>query len=300
MLKLEKDEGEEALDEAEAVCSELRVLGLWFEYSYLQGLGSSVCSLLESAGCASLLRFKMTSCRLTTADIVAIADAFERGACSGLLELDLSGNWRLGEEEGAEAVARMLKRLRELEILRLRHCGLGAKVHTICDTLAGGACPVLEEINLGSNEMGDEGAAALGSMLSGGAVPRLSKLIVGANRLSATSLTSIMTGLVEGGQRIRHLGVSRFKKGTVEGRVTALLDGLRAGVGHHLRVLDVSRWNLSVDGTHQLCDGLADGVCPVLEELELGWNKIGDEGAEALGLLVSAGACPCLKKLGLS
>ena len=42
--------------------------------------------------------------------------------------------------------------------------------------LSDGACPVLEDLDAGCNDMQDKGAEALGSALSAGACPRLKKL----------------------------------------------------------------------------------------------------------------------------
>ncbi|CAK0867739.1 unnamed protein product [Prorocentrum cordatum] len=169
--------------------------------------------------------------------------------------------------------------------------------------LASGAAPQLRELDLGSNRVGDEGAARLAEVLRApGAQPQLQYLNLGRNCVGDEGAARLAEALRAPGAlpQLRRLDLGANRVGD-EG-AARLAEALRApGALPQLRELGLTGNRVGDEGAARLAEALrALGALPQLQYLNLGRNRVGDEGAARLAEALRApGALPQLRELNL-
>jgi Ran GTPase-activating protein (RanGAP) involved in mRNA processing and transport len=167
-------------------------------------------------------------------------------------------------------------------------------ISTFCDVLGDEACNQLEALNLGGNNMGDDGVRILCNALRT-KQHGLRELHLSLNSLTTESSSWLGQLLNDEHCEITHLTLSGNAVGD-EG-VRKLCDSLNRRGQCKLGVLDISACSLTRDCLPYLCEILEDEKCS-LTELSLYGNDIGDEGAEVLFGTLREEQC-CLTKLEL-
>lgn len=184
--------------------------------------------------------------------------------------------------QGAQAVARALpaQATRSLTELRAAHNYISdAGAASLARHGAG-----LSVLVLSANEIGDDGAAALGRMLRGRA-PATSVLGLWGNDIGARGALALARGLRKArGLEQLDLGFNPRMGGA---GVRSLAKGLVAHPG--LRVLNLSRNGLDDDAIRSLAKGLVSNSS--LAVLDLSRNAFGDPGAKHLAKVFYAKRC---------
>ena len=173
--------------------------------------------------------------------------------------------------------------------------------------LASPVTAVLTDLNLGCNQIRDEGAAAIAEALSGNAVltnldlwnnnvgDEGSKALANALRVNGVLTTLDLSGEPYSSGGIGPEGASAIAEAL---KVNGVLTDLQLGVNQIgdegakelasalrvngvLKTLDLSRNYIGDEGAKAIGAALRDNT--VLTHLDLGWNKISDKGAEAIG-----------------
>ncbi|MFF4895041.1 ribonuclease inhibitor [Streptomyces sp. NPDC001068] len=160
--------------------------------------------------------------------------------------------------------------------------GVGAAgAALIAEALGAGPTPV-RHLLLGTDALGDEGAAAVAG--SGGEVETL---YLGCNGITAGGACRIADQLRASPQVVTGVWLKRNPLGADGGRAAAeLIESARS-----LRTLDLVQTGLDPAGTAVLADALlvaADGGRRI-ERLFVGGNPLGEDGARALSAVVAGG-----------
>lgn len=200
--------------------------------------------------------------------------------------LDLRGN-RL-EASGLATLAGVVEGSGQLERLDLSGLSMGpATVRALALSLQRSANRRLRSLSLAVNNLGDEGAQALGWLWSTGALPSLESVNLGNCVISHTGMEHVGRGLSHCAG-LRSLNVSN--------------NPLGAGVQFLAPALGPQLEHLSI--FNALLDGLAierlvsQWRCASLHSLNLSWNRIGTHGSRALARCLATS--PCLTSLNLS
>ncbi|MFD3582325.1 ribonuclease inhibitor [Streptomyces sp. NPDC058683] len=161
--------------------------------------------------------------------------------------------------------------------------GVGAAgAALIADALGEGPTPV-RHLLLGTDALGDEGAAAVA-----GAGAEVETLYLGCNGITAGGACRIADQLRASPQIVTGVWLKRNPLGSGGGRAAAeLVESARS-----LRTLDLVQTGLDPAGAAVLADALlvaADGGRRI-ERLFVGGNPLGEAGARALAAVVAGGA----------
>ncbi|KAM9772460.1 NACHT, LRR and PYD domains-containing protein 3-like isoform 5-T5 [Syngnathus typhle] len=301
------DDGLEALAAglAKPQCT-LQVLGLYGcklskkSCEALASVLSSPCSLRElnlsdndlgddglealAAGLAkpkcALQVLKLRWCNLSKKSCEALASVLS-SSCS-LRKLDLSHN-DLGDD-GLEALAAGLAKPKcALQVLKLRGCNLSKKSCEALASVLSSPCS-LRELDLGLNDLGDDGLEALAAGL---AKPQctLQGLGLSCCKLSKKSCEALASVLSSPGS-LRELNLS-WNDLCDDG-----LEALAAGLAKPqcaLQVLGLEWCKLSKKSCEALASVLSSPCS--LRELNLGENDLGDDGLEALAAGLAKPQC---------
>jgi Ran GTPase-activating protein (RanGAP) involved in mRNA processing and transport len=229
-----KDEGIIALcTSASTRCKELDRVA----FSALQELDLAVCGV-GSAGVQSLAQLLQTT-----------ADNSTVGGRS--LSLTLSAN--LLGHDACNSLAPLLCDTLLLSSLSLANCNIGNEgTNLLCMAVTSGQCNSLKTLDLSDNDIGAEGAAALGkSLWNDNAVgwTQLVDLRLAGNNLSASGVKNVMDALTSKDED---------------------------GKNQTLQSLDLTQTNCGVDGA------AAALQCQSLSSLRLFNNKLGAEGFQRL------------------
>eukprot|EP00903_Cladosiphon_okamuranus_P012577 g11774.t1 len=163
------------------------------------------------------------------------------------------------------ASGRGLPLLKTLDVSKNNLGAVGAV--KLAGTLSFGGGQQLESLSIGYNDVGDEGAAALGRA----AGPRLAVLDLSGNALSGAGLAAALSarGLRE---------AKLFHNACGDEGVSLVLQALLAGGG--LQTLDLGANGLTGAGFEALLPGLA--ACSSLKTLEVGANANDDRAEKAV------------------
>ncbi|MFE3167634.1 ribonuclease inhibitor [Streptomyces sp. NPDC059224] len=161
--------------------------------------------------------------------------------------------------------------------------GVGAAgAALIAEALGAGPTPV-RHLLLGTDALGDEGAAAVAGSGAG-----VETLYLGCNGITAGGACRIADQLRASPQVVTGVWLKRNPLGGGGGRAAAeLVESARS-----LRTLDLVQTGLDADGAAVLADALlvaADGGRRI-ERLFVGGNPLGEAGARALAAVVAQGA----------
>ena len=151
-------------------------------------------------------------------------------------------------------------------------------------------CPAGLRLYLGFNDIGNEGAKALGEALNLGRCPSGLSLGLCYNRIGNTGALALADALTSGifpsglelnlsGNKIGDKGVQAFTEALKSGKYPS---GLELGLGRN---------NIGQEGAHALAEAIMSGNCPSGLELDLRWNEIGNKGAQALAEAFNSGHC---------
>ena len=168
-----------------------------------------------------------------------------------------------------------------------------------------GALRVLEAIDgnhqirsllLGTDGLGDRGAAAAAAMIRDNRAPALETLYLGCNHIAEQGVAELAEALALPHSPVQALWLKRNPVGP--GGIAALGALLRTG---KLRLLDLTNTMLGDEGVEVLVAALLDQhdpAAPGLERLLLGSNGVGPRGAAALARLLIR--LPTLRELSLA
>ncbi|EOD30440.1 hypothetical protein EMIHUDRAFT_468406, partial [Emiliania huxleyi CCMP1516] len=174
---------------------------------------------------------------------------------------------------------------------KLGYYGLGwgdAEAAQLAEVLASGAAPRLETLNLGYNEIDDEGCKALVAALGKeGAAPRLETLRLDDNQIGEEGCEALAAVLKEGAPRLKELNLYSNQIG--EEGCEALAAALKEGAPQ-LEKLSLDDNQIGDEGCEALAAALKEGAAPRLEMLSLTENEIGENGCEALAAAFKEGA----------
>ncbi|MER6677394.1 ribonuclease inhibitor [Streptomyces sp. NPDC000983] len=161
--------------------------------------------------------------------------------------------------------------------------GLGAEgAELVAEALGRGPSPV-RHLLLGTDALGDDGAAAVAGTATG-----VETLYLGCNGITAGGACRIADQLRASPQAVTGVWLKRNPLGGAGGRAAAdLIDSARS-----LRTLDLVQTGLDADGATALAGALlsAAGRGRRIERLFAGGNPLGEAGAQALATVVAAGA----------
>ncbi len=241
-------------------------------------------------GAHTMLRsLALDQCDLSAATVASLGDALE--ATTTLVELFLcdSPSFR----RGAERFFAGLERNTSLLNLALDRCAMGAAC-TRAGVRAVSRQGRLKRLSLANNELLDDGAAIVATMLARKTCSLLylnleSNGILGPGGISLAEAIGRNTSLTT-------LKLSENPCG-VPAAAKALAAGLVANKS--LRHLELRWWSLSGGSLAAL--GRAVGAHPALEVLDLSFNDVGDAGARAMAAaLEQIGGCAALRILKMS
>lgn len=182
---------------------------------------------------------------------------------TNLKSLDLSLN-QIGPA-GAEAIARSLKGNTSLTSLNLSSNKLGVASATLVHSLKG---TKVAKLDLGDNEIGDDGAEAIGKALPG---TNVTKIFLPSNGISAAGAKALGEALRETQVILLHL----WNNIIGDDGAKYLGEALR---GTRVISLDLSENDISAVGAKFLGDVLSDTS---VQRLNLEENKIDSAGAKA-------------------
>lgn len=192
----------------------------------------------------------------------------------------------------SEALRSLPQRASALMAMNLSHNSLSIHgLNQLLDSnVLGSACPVLQELNLGFNSLGDAGADKLASAISTGstgALPNLEKLCLAFNLLTPVGAKHLSTALSSTSCGLRYLDLSDNAVGAdgAAHLADALViqhqrkDGQEASK-HYLEELCLSNAEIGSAGAASLAKALLQGS--LLSSLSLQDNNIGPDGAKHL------------------
>ncbi|KAK1734345.1 leucine-rich repeat protein, partial [Skeletonema marinoi] len=153
--------------------------------------------------------------------------------------------------------------------------------------------PQIEELHLSMSNIGRNGCVALGNALEGMRNPNLATLNIGSNNIDDEGLHALVGGLINC-HNLTSLYLHRNELITEAGlrSLSTLLQSDSCCLEH----LDLEQTNMDNDGVAVLAAGLAR--LPTLKKLDLSNNRIGDQGLQAL--VGGLGCCNLLEELYLS
>ncbi|EOD05047.1 hypothetical protein EMIHUDRAFT_250346 [Emiliania huxleyi CCMP1516] len=184
--------------------------------------------------------------------------------------------------------------------LRYMRLGWGEEeAAQVAEVIASGATPLLEELDLAGNQIGDDGLKALAAALGReGSAPRLQELDLTSNQIGDDGLMSLAAALSNDGvvPRLANLILdgNRFGNEGLKALVSALS---RESGASQLQRLEFCSNEIGDEGLKALAAAFGGKGCiPRLTELDLRDNQIGVEGFKALAsALRQEGAFPSLK-----
>lgn len=209
----------------------------------------------------------------------------------------------------AEALKCQPQRASALLVMNLSHNslsmhGLEPLLHS---TVLGAACPILQELDLGFNCLGDAGADRLASAISmgsAGALPNLEKLCLAFNLLTPDGAKHLATALSSSGCGLRYLDLSDNAVGA--SGAAHLADALVAqqqrsegqeASSRHLQELCLSNAEISIAGAASIAKALLQGS--LLSALALQDNGIGPDGAKHLAAALRSDSGAMIRSLNL-
>lgn len=155
-----------------------RLSGTKFGHKGVESLKRGVVGLIDKTDLGSQLReLDLSANQLTNDGTRHLCEGMQLGAMTHLEALNLSYN--SVKMKGAQMLRDMLcfKRHRKLRVLDVSGNPFGdTGVKHMATAFESEACPVLEELRMGSCIMGNDGAKALGAALGAKALPRLVSL----------------------------------------------------------------------------------------------------------------------------
>ncbi|OQR82994.1 hypothetical protein ACHHYP_15225 [Achlya hypogyna] len=183
--------------------------------------------------------------------------------------------------QSSEAVVvRLARRLQEKALPKLRRLSLHATfVNTqalnataaLCAALS--QCPLLEELVLGGNALGDSGAKEIANSLLRLHCPRLRLLDLRRNYIGEGGIKDLAVALgAIPHQHLRWLLLGSNIAG--DAAIAALASALALGHARGLEFLGLEDNFVNVAGVHALAAALKKGVCPALKELCIGDNVV--------------------------
>lgn len=238
----------------------LRLTGATLKAAGGRALGA--CVLAKRRDGEALTTLDLAGCQLGDSGIAALCGQLESASPAHLAVLSLRGN-AIGYE-GATALAKWLASsgadaLRSLNVAGNQLSARGA--HAIMTPLLATA-PLLSDLDLSGNALGDAGIAALGGVLRRGIIERL-RLAV--NDIGPRGAAQIARFLTSASDAPSTSGKSSGGASTAQ-----------------LAVLDLSYNRLGATGVQQLAPCLDPNQCSTLRELSLEGNSLLDDGAKQL------------------
>ena len=243
--------------------------------------------------------------------MMAFSAAISRGSLANIVDL------RLGDNQ-------------------IRYTGMNAFANAIKPTgESPGALDALTHLELGHNEIGDEGIKPFSLALSSGALASLQKLYLNNNQIGDAGMKDFSAALSSesrtklalldlSGNQIGMAGMSDFSATLFRGALLNLVElrlsgnqigdtGMTAfadvikptaesaiGALASLQYLVLNYNQITDEGMTAFSTALSSGALGSLEELWLNVNQIGDEGMRAFSAALSTGALVCLTVLGLA
>jgi len=212
-----------------------------------------------------------------------------------VLQLDHS---ELGADESAvQALGHSLFCSPLLSLLELRHSSLGdAGVKSLFGAFlnstkkpfeagaVGGsseAARCFSALNLHDNEIGDEGASALGLALGSGRLA-INELTLRGNLIGSVGASSLADGLIQSENALAALTELSLASNQIGDVGASALSLALANPGCALSKLDLENNSISDAGVASLSSAIANDIC-TLADLNLASNAIGDVGGCALG-----------------
>ena len=177
--------------------------------------------------------------------------------------------------------------------LSWRHVGLTAShVKTLAMLLRAESLRQVKELELGENNIGDEGMKTLCEALGAAALPRLQKLYLHNNKFGSAGVSALAAALGRGAlPSLRTLHLSSNPIGDQGlARLAPMLRRLPA-----LKELFLQANEIGDESVAALVGKPKAGEWPALEGLSLGFNSIGDAGCATLTKAIDSGALPALK-----
>lgn len=188
----------------------------------------------------------------------------------------------------------------ESEVASLVSAGLGDSdgVLIACSLWSCGPLPMVKELRLHDNLLGDAAAAAIADAISGGSLPGLLTLTLNNNCIGDAGFAALAVHMRPDGALARLETMGLRQNLLADGAMAALASNLGPGSMPALRQLLLGSNVVTDEGLTQLAGALSTvRALPALEVLELQKNQIGDPGAQALATAIATGALPKLKEL---
>ncbi|XP_037098598.1 protein NLRC5-like isoform X4 [Syngnathus acus] len=256
----------------------LRELGLCDNDLGDDGLEALAAGLAKPQCTLQVLR--LGSCKLSKKSCEALASVLS--SPGSLRELGLGDN-DLGDD-GLEALAAGLAKPQcTLEVLALKKCNLSKKS---CEALASvlSSPGSLRELDLGDNDLGDDGLEALATGL---AKPQCTLQVLRLEKCNLSKKSwEALASILSSPCSLRELDLT--DNDLRDNRLEALAAGL-AKPQCTLEVLTLKSCELSKKSCEALASVLSSPCS--LRELELSWNDLGDDGLEALAAGLAKPQC---------
>ena len=237
----------------------------------------------------TLRTLSLDYCDLSAATVASLGDALD--TTNTLTELTLCDTPSF--RRGAERFFAGLERNSSLRDLTLDRCAMGAAC-TRAAMRAVSRQGHLQRLSLASNELLDDGAAAVAAMLA--------RKTCSLQHLDLESNGILGPGGIALSEAIgRNTSLTTLKLSENSCGVPPAAKALAAGLvaNKSLRHLELRWWSLSGGSLAAL--GRAVGAHPALEVLDLSFNDVGDAGARAMAAaLEQIGGCAALRILKMS
>lgn len=144
-----------------------------------------------------------------------------------------------------------------------------------------GAMPLVKEMHLNYNSIGDEGCTSLANAMGRGVLPHLEVLNLSCNNIRAAGCTALATAGSSGGlRRLTNLLLSCNSIG--DAGCTALAQALRSGALPQLQELRLMGNCIADAGCTALAHAVGSGGVPMLEGLRMFGNDFGDAAKKQL------------------
>jgi Ran GTPase-activating protein (RanGAP) involved in mRNA processing and transport len=240
----------------------------------------------------------------------ALAEAWERGDCPGLRELNLSHTGITAKGCAILADCGGRGGLPRLETLDLSENKIGDQgVIGLTAAWRAGGAPDLRGLNMSEIEMTDEGFEALVKALQDGLLPSLEVLELAKNYGTVRGREALGRALQACPRpRLMKLNINEIDLEGADGGAKEFVVALSAGACKNLR-------SLQFDGVEEqypregdpgitgdivaqgLVQAMAEGALEQLEVLSIAYNEIKDDNFEAICCELEQGRCPRLRIL---